>query len=56
MSARRTMSRLFYFTIEDEGMLAAAFNHLEIASYAITYKVDGTEDVFVTTSETRAAL
>ncbi|MEM1244994.1 MAG: hypothetical protein AAGA81_15890 [Acidobacteriota bacterium] len=56
MSARRTMSRLFYFTIEDEGMLAEAFNNLETEAYAIAYKVDGTEDVFVTTSETREAL
>ena len=56
MAARRTISRLFYFTIEDEGMLAEAFANLKSDVYAITYKVKGTDDVFVTTSETRDAL
>jgi len=56
MAARRIMSRLFYFTIEDEGILAEAFSKLDRDTYAITYKVRGTDDVFVTTSETKEAL
>lgn len=56
MSVRRLMNRLYYFTIEDEGMLAEAFARIEPATFAITYKVSGTEDVFVTTSETKDAL
>lgn len=56
MSARRLMNRLYYFTIEDEGMLAEAFARIDQKTYAITYKVTGTEDVFVTTSETKDAL
>ena len=56
MGSRRLMSRLYYFTIEDESMLAEAFNDLDDAVLAITYKVDGTDDVFVTTHETREAL
>lgn len=54
--ARRLMNRLFYFTIEDESMLAESFSQLEKETYAITYKVTGTEDVFVTTAETKDAL
>jgi hypothetical protein len=50
------ISRLFYFTIEDEGMLAEAFSNLDADVYAIAYKVNGTDDVFVMTSETREAL
>ena len=56
MAARRMMNRLFYFTIEDESILAESFAQLEKEVYAITYKVVGTEDVFVTTSETKDAL
>ena len=56
MASRRTMSRLFYFTIEDEGMLAEAFSNLDSSTFAITYKVVQTEDVFVCTSETKDAL
>lgn len=56
MTARRMMSRLFYFTIEDEGMLAEAFSNLDSDTFAIAYKVQGTEDVFVTTAETKEAL
>ena len=56
MSTRRLMSRLYYFTIEDEGMLAEAFAKIDPAVYAITYKVKETEDVFVATSETKDAL
>jgi hypothetical protein len=50
------MNRLYYFTIEDESMLAEAFSDLDDAVFAITYKVAGTDDVFVTTGETREAL
>ena len=53
MSARH---RLYYFTIEDESMLAEAFAELDGDSLAITYKVAGSEDVFVTTADTRDAL
>jgi hypothetical protein len=56
MAARRMMNRLYYFTIEDESMLSEAFAQLEKEVYAITYKVAGTEDVFVTTSETKDAM
>ena len=56
MAARRIMNRLYYFTIEDESILSEAFSQLEKDVYAITYKVAGTEDVFVTTSETKDAM
>jgi len=56
MAARRLMNRLYYFTIEDESILAETFSQLEKEVYAITYKVIGTEDVFVTTSETKDAM
>jgi hypothetical protein len=56
MSARRLMNRLTYFTIEDESMLAEAFSEMDDDVFAITYKVAGTEDVFVTTAETREAM
>jgi hypothetical protein len=56
MAARRMMNRLYYFTIEDESILAETFAQLDKDVYAITYKVAGTEDVFVTTSETKDAM
>ena len=56
MSRRRIMNRLSYFTIEDESMLAEAFAEFDEDIFAVTYKVDGTEDVFVTTAETREAM
>jgi hypothetical protein len=56
MAARRMMNRLYYFTIEDESILSETFSQLEKEVYAITYKVVGTEDVFVTTSETKDAM
>jgi len=56
MSARRLMSRLYYFTIEDESMLAEAFPQFEEEGIAITYKVVDTDDVFVTTADTREAM
>jgi hypothetical protein len=56
MAARRMMNRLYYFTIEDESILSETFSQLEKEVYAITYKVVGTDDVFVTTSETKDAM
>lgn len=56
MAARRMMNRLYYFTIEDESILSEAFSQLDKEVYAITYKVAGTEDVFVATSETKDAM
>ncbi|MDH3743942.1 MAG: hypothetical protein OES47_02440 [Acidobacteriota bacterium] len=56
MSRRRVLNRLYYFTIEDESMLAEAFADLGEDIFAITYKVGGTDDVFVTTAETREAM
>ncbi len=56
MATRRMISRLFYITIEDEGMLAEAFANLPGDRFAIAYKVIDTDDVFVTTSETKDAL
>ncbi|HXU44557.1 MAG TPA: hypothetical protein VN783_03465 [Thermoanaerobaculia bacterium] len=54
--ARRINNRLYYFTIEDESILNEAFAQLETDLFAIAYKVQGSEDVFVTTSETRDAM
>jgi hypothetical protein len=51
-----SVSRLYYFTIEDEGMLSEAFAKLERETFAIAYKVYGTDDVFVTTSRTKEAM
>ncbi|HEX9670260.1 MAG TPA: hypothetical protein VGC93_12370 [Thermoanaerobaculia bacterium] len=56
MATRRSRNRLFYFTIEDESILAESFAQLDKDVYAITYKVHGTEDVFVTTAETKDAM
>lgn len=56
MSSRRHMNRLFYFTVEEEGILAEAFSKFEHDVFAVTYKVAGTEDVFVTTGETKEAM
>ncbi len=56
MSSRRMLDRLFYFTIEDESLLAEAFPGFDNEIYAIAYKVAGTDDVFVTTSETKDAM
>jgi len=56
MAARQNLP-LYYFTIEDESILAEAFSQLpQEESFAISYKVIDTEDVFVTTSETRDAM
>jgi len=56
VSTRSMMSPLYYFTIEDEGILAEAFEKLDPETYAITYKVKGSDDVFVAGAGTREAL
>jgi hypothetical protein len=50
------MRTLYYFTVEDESILAEAFAKLDEGTYAITFKLRGSEDVFVTTSETKEAM
>ena len=55
-SGRQLMNRLYYFTIEDESILAEAFAKFERDFLAIAYKVNGTEDVFVTTQTTKEAM
>ena len=56
MGSRRGLSRLYYFTVEDEGILAEAFPKFEQEAYCIAYKVAETDDVFVTTGETKEAM
>ena len=56
MGSRRGLSRLYYFTVEDEGILAEAFPKFEQENYCIAYKVIETDDVFVTTAETKEAM
>ena len=56
MASRRLLNRLFYFTVEDEGILAEAFPKFEHETFCIAYKVVGTDDVFVTTAETKEAM
>ena len=56
MASRRLLNRLYYFTVEDEGILAEAFPKFEQQSFCIAYKVVGTDDVFVTTAETKEAM
>ena len=51
-----TVRPLYYFTIEDESILSEAFDKLDEGTYAITFKVKDTEDVFVTTAGTREAM
>ena len=50
------MRPLYFFTIEDEGILAEAFESLAEETYAITYKLRGSDDVFVATAGTKEAL
>lgn len=54
--SRRLDTRLYYFTVEDESLLGEMFPRFEDETFLITYKVIGTDDVFVTTSETREAM
>jgi len=56
MSSRRLLNRLYFFTVEDEGILAEAFPKFESDAFCIAYKVVGTDDVFVTTAETKEAM
>ena len=56
MASRRLLNRLYYFTVEDEGILAEAFPKFEQEVFCIAYKVVGTDDVFVTTAETKEAM
>lgn len=53
---RRLNTHLYYFTVEDESLLGESFPRFEDDSYAIAFKVVGTDDVFVTTAETREAM
>lgn len=52
----RLDNRLYYFTVEDESLLGEAYPRFGEDTYAIAYKVLGTDDVFVTTSETKEAM
>jgi len=56
MSPRRLLNRLYYFTVEDEGLLAEAFPKFESDAFCIAYKVAGTDDIFVGTAETKDAM
>jgi len=53
MSPRQSMKKLIYFTVEDESMLAETFAKFEEDALAVTYKVTGSDDVFVTTWDTQ---
>jgi len=53
---RRLNNHLYYFTVEDESLLAETFPRIERDSYAISYKVRNTDDVFITTAESRDAM
>lgn len=52
----RLNPHLYYFTVEDESLLAETLPRFEDDSHAIAFKVEGTDDVFVTTAETRNAM
>ena len=54
MASRRLMNRIYYFTVEDEGILGEAFPKFEQQSFCLAYKVIGTDDVFVASAETTA--
>ncbi len=53
---RRLDTHLYYFTVEDESLLGEVFPKFEDDTYAIAYKVADTDDVFVTTAETKDAM
>lgn len=55
MSSRHH-KKLFYFTIEDEGVLPETFAKFEPDVYTVAYKVVGTDDVFVTPQATREVM
>ncbi len=48
--------RLYYFTIEDDSILREVFTELPQESLAITYKVVGTDSIYVTTADSRDAM
>jgi len=52
----RAMKPLYYFTIEDENILAEVFSEIDNDVFAVAYKVRGTDDVFVMTAQTKDAL
>ncbi|MEL7059075.1 MAG: hypothetical protein AAGN46_03500 [Acidobacteriota bacterium] len=52
----RLDNRLYYFTVEDESLLGETFPRFGDDTYAIAYKVVDTDDVFVTTAETKDAM
>lgn len=56
MGSRRLLNRIYYFTVEDEGILAEAFPKFEQQSFCIAYKVHGTDDVFVASAETKESM
>ena len=56
MGSRRLLNRIYYFTVEDEGILGEAFPKFDQQSFCIAYKVNGTDDVFVTSAETKEAM
>lgn len=56
MSPRRLLNRLYYFTVEDEGLLAEAFPKFETDAFCIAYKVAETDDIFVGNAETKDAM
>ncbi len=53
---RRLDTHLYYITVEDESLLGEVFPRFEDDTYAIAYKVLDTDDVFVTTAETKDAM
>ncbi len=53
---RRLDNHLYYFTVEDESLLAEAFPRIGDDVYATAYKVKGTEDVFIASAETKEAM
>ncbi len=54
--AARQNAPLYYFTVEDESILAEAFSQLNEEGLAISYRVEDSEGVFVATSKTREAM
>lgn len=53
---RRSIRPLYYFTVEDENLLSEVFSDLSDEVFAVTYKVRGTDDVFVMTADTKDAM
>ena len=55
-SRRRSIRPLYYYTVEDENILSEVFADIDDDLFAVTYKVRGTDDVFVMTADTKDAL